>query len=170
MERIPYQEDHGIDPTCFVCGAAIGQVHKVGCWAELCPSCGSRLVTCGCRVFNAQDEALATRRLYDQIKGLAFAWRFLATFRLASIMARAAMTFIAINAPDVVHFSFQQEGAWRGYPRLEASLYTPAGDPLFTSWDIAKALGRGSEEASALAEALGGIDAGRENLAVSLVQ
>ncbi len=91
MERVPYQEDHGIDPTCFVCGAAIGQAHKVGCWAELCPSCGSRLVTCGCRVLEVREEAQAVRRIYDQIKGLVFAWRFLATFRLESIMARAAM-------------------------------------------------------------------------------
>lgn len=170
MERAPYQEDHGIDPTCFVCGAAIGQAHKVGCWAELCPSCGSRLVTCGCRVLDVHDEARALRCIYGQIKGLVFAWRFLAIFRLESIMARAAMTYIAINAPDVVHFSFQQEGAWRGFPRLEASLCTPEGDPIFTPQDIAKALGRSPEDVRALAESLAGIDAGREIGTVCRVQ
>lgn len=170
MERVPYQEDHGIDPTCFVCGAAIGQAHKVGCWAELCPSCGSRLVTCGCQVLDVREEAQAVRRIYDQIKGLVFAWRFLATFRLASIMARAAMVYIAINAPDVVHFSFQQEGAWRSFPRLEASLCTSEGDPIFTAQDIAKALGRSPEEVHALAESLAGVDAGREIGTVCRVQ
>ena len=170
MKRIPYSQDHGIEPTCFVCCAGIGQLHKAGCWDEHCPSCGGRLVTCGCRVLSADAEARALCSIYGQIKGLVYAWRFLATFRLDSIMARAALAYVATNAPDVVHFSFSQEGAWRGFPRFEASGYRPEGTPVFTSQDIAQALGRSPEEIHALSEALAGIDAGREVGAICRVQ
>jgi len=41
-KRIPAYED------CNECGAKAGSIHHYGCDQEVCPSCGSQLLSCNC--------------------------------------------------------------------------------------------------------------------------
>ena len=42
-------EQAGETPVCPICGVSVGEVHVLGCIAEICPWCDSQLSNCNCR-------------------------------------------------------------------------------------------------------------------------
>jgi hypothetical protein len=36
------------ETSCYVCKAAPGELHEMGCQVELCPYCGHQLISCCC--------------------------------------------------------------------------------------------------------------------------
>jgi hypothetical protein len=157
MDRIPF--DGSIDgiESCPQCGALKGERHFIGCMGEECPKCGNLLVTCTCRIFVAEDKALAVRRLYNAINNPIAAWVFAAQFSQKSYLGLASWLWACLHSdPELIFSMVRTESGVLA--NLHASFCDSKGTPYPTVSDIARALGCGRREVKALEATFVGVE------------
>ncbi len=161
MNRIPFDGSaEGLD-SCPQCGALNGDKHLIGCMGEECPKCGNLIVTCTCRIFLAEDKALAVRRLYNAINNHIAAWAFAAQYSCKSLLGLAGWLWAALNSePELISSMAVTEAGVLA--NVRPTFCDPAGRPLYSVGDIARALGLGKREVAELERAFVGVGVGRK--------
>ena len=155
MERIP----HCFESPCVVCAARQGEIHRLGCPGELCPTCGRHLLSCSCMTFDAETNARMVRILYNEMRNdLAEAWMATSCFPWSSPICTAAWIIIGLHHPEQIQRAkfFNAFGA--AY-FLKPSAFHPDGTAVFSVRDIVALVSGSQDRTDALIEAFQDVEA-----------
>ena len=103
------EPDYDGDGACPDCGCGVGQLHKAGCDAEICATCGVQLLSCECEGTYPPDAKegrfpLSESRTGNRLREIAAALTLLAGQAgpgQAFVLTKAAKELRDILAADV---------------------------------------------------------------------
>jgi len=166
--RLPFGTEQrlnlGFGSTCPACDVVRGSLHEFGCMAEECPECHRPVVSCYCECLQPKDEIRITMAIEKTFTSMEDAHRAGAGAgkRNAATLTptdKAAIIYVTNNAPPELKKKFDQ-GFLKIFSDLKPCGTSREGKPVYSTADIAKALGEDVAEINETAAAMAEEDSG----------